>query len=313
MTPVPGADGVRMSRKTGFDSTTLGLLLGLSLCWSVVTPLSRVGGEAGVPFLFFPAIATLGGALVLSALCLRSGQWPSLTPAHLRLYVLAGLLGQAIPQVGLFLMVQRVPIGVVALIIATTPLITFLLAVFARAEGFSRGRAFGLVLGFCGALLVLVPRGALPSPDMTGVVLLGFLVPLAWAASNVWSVVWRPVQGTPQTNALGMMAVSGLSLWTAVALTGQWYVPHGFGPGDMAMLVNATLAGLAYTLYFTLLDRSGPVVMSFVSFLNLAFVTTMGIVFFAERPSLWLIAAGVFIVAGLLVIQRSPRVEPKAG
>jgi drug/metabolite transporter (DMT)-like permease len=98
-----------------------------------------------------------------------------------------------------------------------------------------------------------------------------------------------------------------------VALTGQWYVPQGFGPGDLAMLVNATLAGLAYTLYFTLLDRSGPVVMSFVSFLNLAFVTAIGIVFFAERPSLWLIAAGAFIVAGLLVIQRSPRVEPKAG
>ena len=179
-----------MRGKAGFDATTLGLLLGLSTCWSLVTPLSRVGGEAGVPFFFFPAVATLGGVIVLSALCARAGRWPPVTPAHLRLYVLAGLFGQAFPQVGLFLTVQHVPIGVVALVIATTPLITFLMAVMARAEGFSRGRAFGLVLGFCGALLVLVPRGALPSPDMVWFVLFGFFVPVAWAASNVWSRTW---------------------------------------------------------------------------------------------------------------------------
>lgn len=295
----------------GFDATTFGLLVGLSLCWSLVTPLSRIGGDAGIPFLFFPAVAALGGVAVLSLICHLSRAWPPVSAAHLRLYLLAGVLGQAAPQVVLFVCVQHIPIGVMALVIATTPLLTFLFAVFARAEGFSPGRAFGLMLGFAGAMLVLVPRGALPDADMVVWVLIGFIAPLAWAASNVWSVVWRPVAGTPRTNALGMMLVSALVLWIAVAITGQWYRPDALGAGDLAMLINALVAGLAYTLYFTVLDRAGPVVMSFVSFLNLGFVTTIGVLFFAERPSLWLIAAGALIVAGLVVIQRSPRVPPR--
>jgi drug/metabolite transporter (DMT)-like permease len=135
-----------------------------------------------------------------------------------------------------------------------------------------------------------------------------FLTPIAWAISNVFAVVWKPADGDARSSALGMMLVSGMVLWLAVAAFGHGYTPRGAAPspGDVALLLNALVAGLAFVLYFTLLDRAGPVVMSFVSFLNLGLVTLYGIAFFGERPSLWVLAAIAAIVAGLEIIRRAP-------
>jgi drug/metabolite transporter (DMT)-like permease len=293
--------------RPGFDRTTLTLLLSLGVCWSLVTPLARVAGTHGIPFLFFPAVAATGGALVIGAICRARGEWPPLTPAHLRLYLLAGTFGHALPQISLFLTVQHVPVGVVGLLISLTPLVTFALSLVAKVEGFSRGRALGLGLGFLGALCVLVPRGALPEPGMVPYALMGLAIPLIFATSNVWSVAWRPKTGSAMTNAFGMLVVSGGLLWLAVPFAGHGYLPNPSAPtaGDAALFVNALVAGAAFIFYFRLLDHAGPVVMSFVSFLNLGIVTLIGIVFFAERPSAWLLLAGALIVAGLIVVQRS--------
>lgn len=297
-----------MSRSTGLDSTSLAVLVGLGLCWSLVAPLARIAGQNGVPALFFPAIATLGGVVTLGLLALAQRRALPLTPAHLRLYLLAGTFGHAFPQISLFIAVQHVPIGVVGLAIATTPLFTFALALLMRVEGFSRRRALGLGLGLLGALLVLVPRTALPDPAMIPWVAFSFLTPIAWAISNVFAVVWKPAASDARSSALGMMLISGVVLWLAVLVFGHGHLPHWTEPnaGDVALLLNALVAGLAFVLYFTLLDRTGPVVMSFVSFLNLGLVTLYGIAFFGERPSLWILAAIAAIVAGLEIIRRAP-------
>jgi drug/metabolite transporter (DMT)-like permease len=290
------------------DFATLAVLIALGLCWSTIAPLGRIAGAHGVPFLVFPAVAAAGGAATLGTLALWQGRSLPLSGAHLRLYVMAGLLGHALPQLSLFLAVQHVPIGAIGLVIATSPLFTFAFALALRAEGFSAQRLLGLALGFAGALLVLAPRTALPEPGMAAWLAFAFLTPLAWALSNVLSVQWKPDGTDARSSALGMMLVSALVLWAAVLATGQSYAPGATGPGlgDAALAVNALLAGLAFVLYFMLLDRAGPVLMSFVSFLNLALATFYGVVFFGERPSPWMIAAIVLIVAGLEVVRRAP-------
>lgn len=288
------------------DAGTLTLLVSLGLCWSLVTPLARIAGEAGVPALFFPAAATLGGAVTLGALFLWQRRMPLTSPEHLRLYVVSGITGHALPQVTIFLSVQHVPIGIVGLAIAMTPLCTLAFSLLARLEGFSPGRFAGLALGFAGALLVLLPRSALPDPAIAPWVLFSFLTPLLFAASNVLAVALRPPTGDARGNALGMMVTSGVILWVAVAVFDHGYMPRSFGSGDMALLGNSLVAGLAFVLYFMLLDRAGAVVMSFVSFINLGLATLYGILFFGERPSLWLLAAIAAIVGGLELVRRSP-------
>jgi len=292
--------------RNAFDGTTLLVLVSLGLCWSLVTPLARIAGTHGVPVLFFPAVASLGGAATLVLVRFAERSALPMSPAHLRLYLVSGTFGHAFPQITLFIAVQHIPIGIAGLVIATTPLMTLALALALRVEGFSALRAAGLGVGFLGALMVLLPRAALPDPAMAPWVVFAFLTPLSWAISNVFSVKLRPATGTPRTNALGMLVVSAIVLWGAVALFGHGYLPALAAPhaGDAALLVNGLVAGLAFVLYFTLLDRAGAVVMSAVSYLNLALATLYGVLFFGERPSLWVACAVAAIVAGLLIMQR---------
>ena len=49
-----------------------------------------------------------------------------------------------------------------ALVITTAPLVTYVLALIVRMEGFDLRRALGIGIGFSGALLLFLPEGSLP-------------------------------------------------------------------------------------------------------------------------------------------------------
>jgi drug/metabolite transporter (DMT)-like permease len=289
-------------------SGSLTVLLLLALCWSAGPVLARIAGAAGVPPLFFLAVQAWGAVLTLGTLALLGRKAPGASRRHLALYAVSGLAGHAVPQILSFLAVQHIPVGVVGLVISMTPIVTFVLALTVRDERFSLRRAAGILVGFAGALLVLLPRSALPDPEQIGWVLLALLVPCCFAVSNVFSARLRPSDTDSRSSALGMMAASGLFLTLCGIVLGHGHKPDFSQPGaaEAALVLIAAIAGVAFFLYFAALERAGPVGMSSVSYLILLFTNAWGFLLFGEQPSLWLIAAIALIAVALVLIQPQP-------
>ena len=141
---------------------SLALLFALGTLWGGITVMARVVALEGVPALGYAFWQTSGAGVILLLVCLARRRPPPMSLAHLRHYLIIGALGSAIPTANLFYALSKLPTGIVALVITTVPLITYLLSLAARLEGFDWRRAGGIVLGFAGALLVLLPEGSLP-------------------------------------------------------------------------------------------------------------------------------------------------------
>ena len=72
-------------------------------------------------------------------------------------------------------------------------------------ERFIALRAAGIVLGFAGAAVLVLPRGSLPSPDLLPIALLAFVTPALWAVANIFAELARPTDGKPYALAMGTM------------------------------------------------------------------------------------------------------------
>lgn len=287
--------------------TSLGLslllLLSLGALWGSITAMAKIITVAGVPALGYAFWQTSGAGVILLVICLARGRPPPMNGVHLRHYVVVGALGSAIPTTNLFYSLSNLPTGIVALVITTVPLFTYLLSLAARLEGFDWRRAMGIGLGFSGALLVLLPAGSLPSPEMIPFVILAFLSPFFYSLNSVYVMKFHPPQMDSMHVATGMMVTSSLMLLPASLATGTFHpLWRSFALVDCLILLHMVLAALTFQMYFVLLRRAGPVYFSQVAFIVTLVAVGWGIVLFDERYSLWIWAALALVFAGVALV-----------
>ena len=291
---------------------SLTLLFALGTMWGGITVLAKVVGDDGVPALGYAFWQTSGAAIILLTVCLTRGKLPPLSATHIRHYFVVGALGSAIPSANLFYALSHLPAGVVALVITTVPLITYLLSLVFRLEGFDWWRAGGIVLGFAGTLLVLLPEGSLPNREMTPFVLLAFLSPFFYSCSSVYAIKFHPPAADSLHVATGMMGASCLMLLPASLATGTFYeIWHGFNLINGLIVAHMFLAALTFHMYLVLLRRAGPVYFSQVAFIVTLTAVFFGILFLGEQHSLWIWASLVLIFAGVALVNIRHRSQSK--
>ncbi len=282
---------------------SLALLFALGTMWGGITVLAKVVGDGGVPALGYAFWQTSGAAVILLTVCLSRKKPPPLSVTHLRHYFVVGAIGSAIPSANLFYALSNLPAGVVALVITTVPLITYLLSLVFRLEGFDWRRATGIALGFAGTLLVLLPEGSLPSRQMIPFVLLAFLSPFFYACSSVYAIKFHPPATDSLHVATGMMGASCLMLLPASLATGTFHqIWHDFNLINGLIVAHMFLAALTFHMYLVLLRRAGPVYFSQVAFIVTLTAVFFGILFLGERHSLWIWASLALIFAGVALV-----------
>jgi len=271
--------------------------------WGGITVLAKVVGDGGVPALGYAFWQTSGAAVILLTVCLARRKPPPLGAAHIRHYFIVGALGSAIPTANLFYALSHLPAGVVALVITTVPLITYLLSLAVRLEGFDWRRAAGIAIGFAGTLLVLLPEGSLPSREMIAFVLLAFLSPFFYSCSSVYAIKFHPPEMDSLHVTTGMMSASCLMLLPASLATNTFYcIWLDFTLIDGLIVAHMFLAALTFQMYIVLLRRAGPVYFSQVAFIVTLTAVLFGILFLSERHSLWVWAALALIFAGVALV-----------
>jgi hypothetical protein len=149
-------------------SAALMMLLLVGSMWGLTFSFAKAASEAGIGPLAYGFWQTTGAGSVLLLVCALRRERLRLDRHHLAYCLICGALSLAAPNFILQLVIGHVPAGVAAIIITTIPLVTYPLAMAAKLEVFVARRAIGLILGFMGALVLVVPKASLPEPAMAG-------------------------------------------------------------------------------------------------------------------------------------------------
>jgi drug/metabolite transporter (DMT)-like permease len=291
-------------------------LLFMGTVWGLGFTLAKIAGLNGAHPLGLIIWETIGSGLLLLAVCAAFGRYPRLRWVYLRNYLVNGLLGFTIPGPLLFWAAPHLPVAVLTLMIPMAPLLTYVLIVALRGEKFDLIRALGVLAGFVGVALIVLPKGSLPEAGQVGWVLLALGASTFYAVQNVYIALHTPPDADVLTQTTGMLLVGGLAAVPfAVATDGflwpDWPMSIAVQAAAVMLVINAVMM----FLYVWVLRTLGAVFAS----LNANVITLAGALWgwliFAETPSPWIWAAMVAMALGvaLVTLRRAtplPRQDP---
>jgi drug/metabolite transporter (DMT)-like permease len=261
------------------------LIVSLSVLWGGAFFFGKVA-VAELP----PLTVALGrvgiAAAILIVLMRLTGAAPPSGLAAWRPFAVMGLLNNALPF-GLILWGQtHIPSGLAAILNATTPLFTVLIAhVVTVDERITPARMAGLIFGFAGVVILIGPDllGEVGANVAAQFACLGAAV--SYALSGIYG---RRFRGTPAlTVATGQLAASTVMLAPLVLLLDQpWQLPLPSLPAAGAIFGLAALSSaLGYVIYFRVLASAGATNVLLVTFLMPISAILLGSLVLGEQLS----------------------------
>lgn len=215
----------------------------------------------------------------------------------------------------LFVGQQYTTSGIASITYSLVPIATVAVAAawIGGADLDARG-AVGVVLAFLGVGLVAQPDPA----NLGGGVAVGVgLIGIGVIAVAVGSVGLRTVETTFSSVALtgwamgfGALAIHALSLGL-----GEGQRLPAAEPRALAALAFLGLlsSAVAYTIYFTLLDRLGPFEINLVSYVVPIVATVAGVLLLGEPVTAFTLAGFAVIVLGFALLKRREIADAAAG
>ena len=280
----------------------------------------------GASFLFmrvaaaeFGAFATAGlrvsvGALVLAPLLWFSGQWGALRRRALPI-LFVGLLNSGLPFVLFSYAVMSISTGLSSILNATVPLFGAVIAWLWLKDRPDRSRLVGLVVGFAGVVMLAGDKASFKPGGSGWAVLACLLATLCYGyAANFTK---KYLAGVPP---LATATGSQLGATLGLALPTIWYwpadTPSGWAPWLSLLVLGVFCTGVAYILYFRLIEKLGPARAVTVTFMVPVFAIMYGTAFLDEELTPWMLVSGVVVVCGtalatgLVKLPRRPRSVP---
>jgi drug/metabolite transporter (DMT)-like permease len=289
-----------------------------ALAWSLLIALSVLWGGS----FFFVAVAV--------------AEIPPLTLVVLRVGIAAGLLWAALPLLGVapprggrawgaiavmavlnniipFTLIvwaqQTLPSGLAAILNATTPLWTVLVAhALTAEERATPGRVAGVALGFAGVAAMMGPDvwGGAAAAGLATLAMLA--ATLSYAFAGIWGRRFRAAGVAPMQAAVGQVSLAAVALApVALAIDAPWQGAAPSAGAIGAVLGLAALStALAYVLYFRILALAGAVNLALVTFLIPVSAILLGTLVLGESLAPRHLAGMALIGLGLASIDGRP-------
>jgi drug/metabolite transporter (DMT)-like permease len=281
----------------------LGLLLILGMLWGSSYLFIKVA------VMEVPALTLVAGRLVLSALIL----WALLRargramPRSLDLwrhYAVMGFLNGALPYSLISWGEQTIPSGLAALLQATMPLFTVLLAhVLSDDERLTWARASGVVVGFVGVGILMLPdlRQGLHASLLAQLAVVGSSV--SYAGATIYARRWLRGQA-PMLSTAGQVTAGAIWMLPLSLLVDR---PFDLAPSLPALGSWAALVVLgtvvAYVIYYALLENASATFVSLVTYIIPIHGLLLGALVLREPVDLTVIASLALILLGVLVVR----------
>lgn len=278
----------------------------LSLLWGGSFLAIEVGLDYYPPLLYAAYRFDMAALVLVSyVLITERGPFPR-TRGDLAAIVFSGGLSVAVNNSLLFVGQQYTTSGIASIVYSLVPIATAAVAALwiGGSDLDARG-AVGVVLAFVGVGLVAQPDPA----NLAGGVTIGVgLIAVGVIAVAIGSVGLRTVETSFSSIALtgwamlfGGLLIHGFSF----GLGEPQQLPSTALPALVSLLFLGVLSSaVAYTIYFTLLDRLGAFEINLVSYVVPVVATVTGALLLAEPVTAFTIAGFVVIVVGFGLLKR---------
>lgn len=252
----------------------------------------------------FGPLPTAAVRVCVASLCLLPlvairGQWPALKK-HWRPVFVCGLINSGLPFACFSFALLHITTGLSAILNATAPLFGALVAWVWLKEPPGRSRSIGLVIGFVGVAMLAWDKASF-KPGVSGVatgwaVLACLLATLSYGMAA--SFARKYLTGVPPlTSAAGSQVGAALGL----ALPAFWLMPTEMPSltawGSMLAL-GILCTGVAYLLYFRLIEQMGPARALTVTFTIPVFAIFYGATLLGEAVTPWMLLCGAIVICG---------------
>lgn len=245
------------------------------------------------------AVRVAIAAAFLLPLVLLRGLGPTLVK-NWRHVFLIGMFNSGIPFACFAFALLSITTGLSAILNATVPMFGALVAWVWLKDKPNHSRLLGLVVGFAGVAMLAWDKATF-KPDASGLapgwaVLACLLACVCYALSA--SYTKRYLTGLPP---LVTAAGSQIGATVGLAVPALWFWPASM-PGTTAWLallaVGVLCTGVAYILYFRLIENAGPARALAVTFVIPVFAVFYGALFLSEAVTLWMLLCAVIIICG---------------
>jgi drug/metabolite transporter (DMT)-like permease len=282
-----------------------GFLFALTAAWSGIFLLNRFALGSLPPLTAVFLRLGLAAPLLIAVAYLQGDRLPRSLAAW-GAFALMGLLNNALPFTLFVWAQQSIASGLAAIVNATTPFFTVLLAhALTTDEKMSGGKVTSVLLGLAG-VVVLIGPGALAGLDRAVVAeLVCLLAPISYACAGIWGRRFRTL--SPTVAAAGMVTSSALMM----APLALWHDrPWTLAPSTLSLASVAVQAAagtaLAYWLYFRILKTAGATNLLLVTLLMPPAALALGALFADERFG-WGAFGGLGLIAlGLAAMDGRP-------
>ena len=279
-----------------------------------------VGILWGVPYLFIkvavdetdgypPAIVVFGrvfiGALILIPLALRD---KSIFAAFkgIKYVAVYAVLEMIIPWLLIGTAEQKISSGLAGLLIASVPIWSTLITYFqGDKEALRFNRLLGIGIGFIGVVLIVGIESLTGSSDA-----LSILMVLVAAFAYAYAIIMIR-EKLPDVSGIAINAV-------AMGITAIFYLPITIALWpDHAISTDATLSvialgvfstGIAFAIFFTLIEEIGPTRASVVTYWNTAIAVLLGVLILNEELTIGIRVGLPLVMIGSYLVTRREKV-----
>ena len=282
-----------------------GLLVLLSLLWGGSFLCVGIAVQE-LPVLTIIALRVSLAALVLWGIALFSGHQLPRGRKTWQAFLALGLLNNVIPFGLIVFGQQTIGAGLAAILNATTPLWTVLIAaLFLADERFTKQKLFGVLLGLVGVIVMVGPDSLAGISRNLGAQLAVLGATLSYAFASVFGRRFAAAKISPLHTALGQVTASSFILVPlALMIDTPWASALPSQATIFAILGLAVLSTAGgYLLFFNILERAGATNVSLVTLLIPPSAIAMGMLFLEETLQGIHFIGLALIILGLLSLQ----------
>ncbi|PCK86234.1 EamA family transporter [Rhizobium sophoriradicis] len=284
------------------NAWTWGLLVLLGLIWGGSFFFARIAVQH-VPPLTLVFLRLLLAALALHVyIAGRLDIYPILK-ARWREFLILGIINNVLPHALIFFGQTRIGAGLAAILNATTPIWTVLIANYLTSdEKLSSAKIAGCLVGLAGTIVLIGPSISTGSEAPLWALLLPVLAAVSYGFAATYGKRFKGVP-SPVTAAGQLTASSLIALPLSLLADRPWELAAPPLDALLAILALALLStAFAYILYFRIMAMAGATNASLVTLLVPPSAIVLGVLFLGERLSLAELAGMALIGIGLVIL-----------